>query len=141
LGVLLLGFLHVLLEQRLDAFRRQGADAAPVLDSLRLEDDAGVSVFHLRVIRAELLDDAAVARLPRVDRDDAKELPVLPAHLFHANTYGHGATLPRTDNVLLDCLTNGIGPCPRGHSRKTSNYLRLPFFSCFRFFLRSSARS
>src|SRR5205807_9461395 len=86
--------------------------ALPVLDPVRLEGDPGVGVFHLRVVGAQFLDDAAVARLPRVDRDDAEELPVLPAHLFHANAYGHGATLLRTDIVLLNCLTNGIGPCP-----------------------------
>src|SRR5262245_2646952 len=88
--LLLLSLLQVFLEERLNPFRRQGADAPPVLDAVRLEDDASIGVLHLRVVGAEFLDDAAVARLSRVDRDDAEELPVLPAHLFHADTYGHG---------------------------------------------------
>src|SRR5262245_41209671 len=113
-GLPLLGFLHVLLQERRHPFRRQGADALPILDPVWLERHAGVGVLHLGVVGTQFLDDAAVARLPRIDRDDAEKLPMLPAHLFHANAYGHGATLPRTDSVLLICLTNRFERCPSG---------------------------
>src|SRR5262249_48664650 len=45
----------------------------------------------LRIVGAEFLEHAPIARLPAVDRDDPEEMPVLPAHHLHANTNGHDA--------------------------------------------------
>src|SRR5437763_7309423 len=67
---------HVLLEEHLALLRGQGADALPVLDPARPQDHAIVGVRDHRVVGAQLLDDAPVPRLARVDGDDAEKRAV-----------------------------------------------------------------
>src|SRR5437764_3379183 len=81
---------HVLLEEHLALLRRQGVDALPVLDPARPQDHAVVGVRDHRVVGAQFFDDAAVARLARVDGHDAEKRAVLAPHLLHADANGHG---------------------------------------------------
>src|SRR5580704_8193429 len=82
LGFLRLVLGHVLLEEGLASLRRQRADALPVLDPARPQDHAVVGVRDHRVVGAQLFDDAAVARLARVDGHDAEKRAVLAPHLL-----------------------------------------------------------
>src|SRR5207245_1058754 len=69
--------------------RRLGAHAHPVLDPIRLELHALVGVGDHRVVSAQLLDDAPVARLPAVDGHDAEIRAVFPPQPFHAKSNCH----------------------------------------------------
>src|SRR5260370_36755621 len=97
-GLLRLFFplLHVLLEEDRHVFRRQRADAQPVLDAVRLQHDALVGVPDVRVVGAEFFQHAAVARLVMVDGHDAEIMTVLATVHFHANANSHGVVLPHS---------------------------------------------
>src|SRR5262249_41383945 len=70
--------------------RWRPAALALLLVAHHLRRDGRLPVW---VIRAQLLADAAVARLATADGHDAKEMPMLAAHLFHADANGHGSIL------------------------------------------------
>src|SRR5262249_13949480 len=86
---LLLELCHVFLQEHRDAFRRLSPNAEPVFDPVGLERHPLVSVLDHRVIGAQFFDDAAVARLPRVDGHNPKIRAVLPPESFHANANCH----------------------------------------------------
>src|SRR5207237_1608767 len=98
-GRLFLELLQVFFQEHRDLFRDLGADAHPVFHAIRLEPHALIGVLDLRIVSAQFLDDAAVARLARIDRHNAEELPVLPPHHFHSNTYGHESLLGPTETI------------------------------------------
>src|SRR5262245_43623447 len=100
LGGFLFPLLHVLLEEHRDLLRRQRAHAQPVLDAVRLQRHALVGLLDLRIVGAQLLEDAAVARLPRIDRHDPEIMPVLPPHHLHAYAYGHDFTFLVVSAIL-----------------------------------------
>src|SRR5579872_4696452 len=57
---------------------RLGADAQPMLDALFLQGHAlGMAALQHRIVGAELLDEAAVARAARIGDDDRIERPLL----------------------------------------------------------------
>jgi len=67
-------------EEAGDAVGRQGADAEPMLDALFLEDEPiGVALVEHRVVGADPLDEAPVARAARIRDDDAVERALLGA--------------------------------------------------------------
>src|SRR5438105_5068308 len=85
----LLKFRYVFLENHRHVFRRLGPDAHPVLAALGLELHALVGVLDHRVVRTQLLDDPAIARLARIDGYDTEIGPMLATHHLHANPDSH----------------------------------------------------
>src|SRR5512132_4637094 len=75
-----------------DTIARRGAVAEPVLDPLLLEDNAiGVLLLQHRVVGAEHLDEAAVARASRVGYDYPIEGALLGAAPRQANSHAHAS--------------------------------------------------
>src|SRR6185312_11611510 len=73
-------------EEARDALARQGADAEPMLDPLGPElHPLGIVLLQHRVIGAELLDEAPVARASAVRHHDLIEGPLFGAGPRHAN--------------------------------------------------------
>src|SRR5471030_778209 len=69
-----------------DAVRRAGADLEPVSDALLLHGQTLLVLSRQqRVVGAQLLDEAAVARAARVGDDDVVERPLLGAVTGHAD--------------------------------------------------------
>src|SRR6185437_1563384 len=78
LAILRLGREPGIAEEALHPLARQVADLQPMLDALGLQHDAlGMPLVEHRVVGAELLDEAAVARAVRIRNDDAVEGPLL----------------------------------------------------------------
>src|SRR5207245_3322241 len=96
---------HVFLEEHRHPFRGFGAHAQPIFDPLRVEADALVSVFDHGVVSAQFLDDAPVARLPRVDGYNAKIRSVLAPKPFHTDSNCHGSTF--LDGTNFPALPTG----------------------------------
>ena len=76
-------------------------------------------VLDHRIVGAELLDHAAVARLAMINGDNAKIGPVFPAHELHSNSDGHGLLL---DGVGCDSQTFNVGEERMGGNRWLCGY-------------------
>src|SRR4029079_3079126 len=81
-------------EEAQDAVGRLGALGEPGLDLLVVENDAGGIVLGLhRVVGADLLDEAAVARGARIGNDDAVIGTLLRTTTGETDLQGHGILL------------------------------------------------
>ena len=100
-GLALLGFCLRLalgqargVEEARHAVGRLRADAEPVLDALEVELDAvGVVLGQQRIVRADLLDVAPVARRGGFGHDDVVVGPLLGAPTREADFHGHACLL------------------------------------------------
>src|SRR5215469_15899368 len=78
-------------EEQRHAFGRQRAHLDPMLDALAFQHDAVlVSLVEHRVVGAELLDEAAVARAARIRHHDRIEGALLGAAAGETNLECHG---------------------------------------------------
>src|SRR5690606_23721472 len=119
------------------AVARQRADRQPVLGALDVQHQAlGMVLRHHRVVVADVLDEAAVARAARVGDDDAVVGALLGAAAGQADLQGHGLLLAFFLQKFGSgvCQWKGLPPPMRPPRPPRS----IPFFPifCTRFMMR-----
>src|SRR5690606_14518488 len=95
----------LLVEEAGHAVGRRRALREPRLGLLHVEHDALGALGQQRVVGADLLDEAAVARRARVGDDDAVERALLGARAGHADLQGH-AISPFSSVLTADAAEN-----------------------------------
>src|SRR5580658_8016628 len=76
------------LEQPIESARREGAFAAPVSQTFRVDDEGACLTDG--IVRAEILQEATRRRTAMIRDDDAIKGPLLGAGARESNVYGHG---------------------------------------------------